>query len=166
MPKTKSLPGSLQNRRPRFEQNRKLPVKLHISASIFCDFFRKETCVFPSGGVKLALRKEKTFSSGKRLRFPEYDKKENTIMSNSNNNQINIPQAREAMDRFKMQAAQEVGVNLTNGYNGHLTSREAGSVGGQMVKNMCPGRTKKYEREIRTAMGHLQTVEYIAAIFV
>ena len=87
-------------------------------------------------------------------------------MSNSNNNQINIPQAREAMDRFKMQAAQEVGVNLTNGYNGHLTSREAGSVGGQMVKKMCPGRTKKYERENRIAMGHLQTVEYIAAISV
>ena len=50
-------------------------------------------------------------------------------MSNSNNNQLNIPQAREAMDRFKMQAAQEVGVNLTNGYNGHLTSREAGDLG-------------------------------------
>ena len=64
------------------------------------------------------------------------DKKERFTMSNSNNNQINIPQAREAMDRFKMQAAQEVGVNLTNGYNGHLTSREAGSVGGQMVKKM------------------------------
>ena len=63
-------------------------------------------------------------------------KKERTIMSNNNNNQINIPQAREAMDRFKMQAASEVGVNLTNGYNGHLTSREAGSVGGQMVKKM------------------------------
>jgi small acid-soluble spore protein D (minor alpha/beta-type SASP) len=62
--------------------------------------------------------------------------KERRIMSNSNNNQINVPQAREAMDRFKMQAAQEVGVNLTNGYNGHLTSREAGSVGGQMVKKM------------------------------
>ena len=42
------------------------------------------------------------------------------------NNQINVPQAREAMDKFKMQAASEVGVNLTNGYNGHLTSREAG----------------------------------------
>ncbi len=87
-------------------------------------------------------------------------------MSNSNNNQINIPQAREAMDRFKMQAAQEVGVNLTNGYNGHLTSREAGSVGGQMVKKMCPGRTAKYERQSRTAMGHTQTVEYIATITV
>jgi small acid-soluble spore protein D (minor alpha/beta-type SASP) len=62
--------------------------------------------------------------------------KERRIMSNSNNNQINVPQAREAMDKFKMQAAQEVGVNLQSGYNGHLTSREAGSVGGQMVKKM------------------------------
>ena len=52
------------------------------------------------------------------------------------NNQINIPQAREAMDKFKMEAAAEVGVNLKEGYNGDLTSREAGSVGGQMVKKM------------------------------
>jgi len=85
-------------------------------------------------------------------------------MSNSNNNQINIPQAREAMDRFKMQAAQEVGVNLTNGYNGHLTSREAGSVGGQMVKKMCPKRTVKYDRHNRIATGHVQTVQYIATL--
>ena len=85
-------------------------------------------------------------------------------MSNSNNNQINIPQAREAMDRFKMQAAQEVGVNLTNGYNGHLTSREAGSVGGQMVKKMCPVRHMKFERNNRTAVGYVQTMEYIADI--
>ena len=63
-------------------------------------------------------------------------KKEKEVFDMKNNNQINVPQAREAMDRFKMQAAQEVGVNLTNGYNGHLTSREAGSVGGQMVKKM------------------------------
>ena len=56
----------------------------------------------------------------------------------SNNNQLNIPNAREAMDKFKMQAASEVGVNLKQGYNGDLTSREAGSVGGQMVKNICP----------------------------
>ena len=85
-------------------------------------------------------------------------------MSNSNNNQLNIPQAREAMDKFKMQAAQEVGVNLTNGYNGHLTSREAGSVGGQMVKNVCPGRTQKFERISRISTGYVQRVEYIAAI--
>ena len=81
-----------------------------------------------------------------------------------NNNQINVPQAREAMDRFKMQAASEVGVNLTNGYNGHLTSREAGSVGGQMVKKMCHMRNMKFERNNRIAMGHVRQVEYIAAI--
>ncbi len=57
-------------------------------------------------------------------------------MSSKNSNQLNIPQAREAMDKFKMQSAQEVGVDLKQGYNGHLTSREAGSVGGQMVKKM------------------------------
>ena len=81
-----------------------------------------------------------------------------------NNNQINVPQAREAMDRFKMQAASEVGVNLTNGYNGHLTSREAGSVGGQMVKNNCPIRTLTFTRHNRIAPNHTQTVQYIAAI--
>ena len=85
-------------------------------------------------------------------------------MSNSNNNQINIPQAREVMDRFKMQAAQEVCVNLANGYNGHLTSREAGSVGGQMVKRTCPVRTVRFDRHNRIAIGHTQTVQYIAAI--
>ena len=57
-------------------------------------------------------------------------------MTNRNSSNINIPEAREAMDKFKMEAANEVGVNLKQGYNGHLTSREAGSVGGQMVKKM------------------------------
>ena len=56
-------------------------------------------------------------------------------MSN-NSNRINVPQAKQAMEQFKMQAANEVGVNLKNGYTGDLTSREAGSVGGQMVKKM------------------------------
>ena len=84
-------------------------------------------------------------------------------MSN-NSNKINVPQAKQAMEQFKMQAAQEVGVNLTNGYNGHLTSREAGSVGGQMVKKKCPVRTVRYDRHNRIALGHVQTVQYIAAI--
>ena len=53
-----------------------------------------------------------------------------------NNNRIVVPEAREALDRFKMEAAQEGGVNLKKCYNGDLTSREAGSVGGQMVKKM------------------------------
>ena len=53
-------------------------------------------------------------------------------------NKIVVPQAREALDRFKMEAANEVGVNLKQGYNGDLTSKQAGSVGGQMVKKVCP----------------------------
>ena len=84
----------------------------------------------------------------------------------SNNNKLNVPQAKQAMEQFKMQAASEVGVNLQNGYNGNLTSREAGSVGGQMVKKMSPIRSAKYDRHNRTAMGHIQTVQYIAAITV
>ena len=55
---------------------------------------------------------------------------------------LNIPEARAAMDKFKMEAASEVGVNLKNGYNGDLTSREAGSVGGQMVKKMIESYEK------------------------
>ena len=47
-----------------------------------------------------------------------------------------VPEAKEAMNRFKMESASEVGVNLKQGYNGDLTSRQAGSIGGQMVKKM------------------------------
>ncbi len=65
-------------------------------------------------------------------------------MSNTNNNKIVVPEAKAAMEQFKMQAANEVGVNLQKGYNGNLTSREAGSVGGQMVKKMI----EKYENEL------------------
>lgn len=87
-------------------------------------------------------------------------------MSTNKSNHLVNPQAREAMDRFKMEAASQVGVNLTNGYNGELTSRQAGSIGGQMVKKNCPVRTMKFDRHIRIAMGHTQTVRYIAAITV
>jgi len=64
--------------------------------------------------------------------------KEKCIMTNNKNssNQMVVPEARAAMDRFKMEAAAEVGVNLKEGYNGELTSRQAGSIGGQMVKKM------------------------------
>ena len=66
-------------------------------------------------------------------------------MSTKNSNKLNVPQARAAMDKFKMEAANEVGVNLKEGYNGDLTSREAGSVGGQMVKKMI----EAYENSIK-----------------
>ena len=65
--------------------------------------------------------------------------------NNSNSNRLVVPEAQEAMNKFKMEAANEVGVNLKEGYNGHLTSRAAGSVGGQMVKKMI----EAYENSIK-----------------
>ena len=88
-------------------------------------------------------------------------------MSNNSSNKLNVPQAKQGMEQFKMQAANEVGVNLKNGYNGDLTSREAGDLGkALMVKKMCPMRSAKYGRQSRTAVGHCQRVEYIAAVTV
>ena len=87
-------------------------------------------------------------------------------MSSKNTNKLNVPEARAAMDKFKMEAASEVGVNLKEGYNGDLTSREAGSVGGQMVKKMKSVRRANYTRADRTAIVHKVEVRYIAAITV
>ena len=61
-------------------------------------------------------------------------------------NKTLVPEAKEAMERFKMEAANEVGVNLKQGYNGDITARQAGSVGGQMVKKMI----ESYENSIKT----------------
>ena len=61
-------------------------------------------------------------------------------------NKVNVPEARAALDKFKMEAANEVGVTLKQGYNGDITSRQAGSVGGQMVKKMV----ESYENTIKT----------------
>ncbi|MBQ8249120.1 MAG: alpha/beta-type small acid-soluble spore protein [Clostridia bacterium] len=60
-------------------------------------------------------------------------------------NKIVVPEAKEALEQFKMEAASEVGVNLKQGYNGELTSRQAGSIGGQMVKKMI----EKYENDLK-----------------
>ncbi len=83
-----------------------------------------------------------------------------------NSNQLVNPNARDAMNRFKMEAATEVGVNLKQGYNGDLTSKQAGSVGGQMVKNICPIRTVKFRRNDRNAVGHEAEIKYIAILVI
>ena len=62
------------------------------------------------------------------------------------------------------ETSREMGVNLKQGYNGDLTSREAGSVGGQMVKKMWPVRSANYPRPTRTAIGHEVNVRYIASV--
>ena len=90
------------------------------------------------------------------------------MSSNSNGNgrnKIMVPNAREAMNKFKMEAANEVGVDLKQGYNGELTSKQAGSVGGQMVKKMYPVRLASYTRNSRTAVGHQVSVSYISGFF-
>ena len=67
-------------------------------------------------------------------------------MSNANrSNKLVVPEAREAMEKFKMEAANEMGVNLKQGYNGDITARQAGSIGGQMVKKMI----ESYEKGLK-----------------
>ena len=70
--------------------------------------------------------------------------------SSSGSNRIMVPEARAAMDKFKMEAASEVGVNLKKGYNGSLTSREAGSIGGQMAMTMIQSYENKLTNSVST----------------
>lgn len=70
-------------------------------------------------------------------------------------------QGRETLEKFKMEAANEVGVSLRNGYNGDLTSREAGSIGGQMVNIMTPEQQWCFTRNNVRKMGHSQEVVFI-----
>ena len=71
-----------------------------------------------------------------------------------------VPEAREGLNRFKMEAANEVGVTLKQGYNGDLTSKPAGSVGGQMVKKIFPQRTTSFIRKNRRVVNHQTQVAY------
>lgn len=71
--------------------------------------------------------------------FADYEKRGVFTMAST------VPEAKEALNRFKMEAASEVGVNLKQGYNGDLTAKQAGSVGGQMVKKMI----KAYEESMK-----------------
>lgn len=66
-----------------------------------------------------------------------------TLMASRSSNRTEIPEAKEAMDRFKMEVASELGVPLSNGYNGNLTSAQNGSVGGHMVKKMIEAQERQ-----------------------
>lgn len=65
------------------------------------------------------------------------------MSNNSSSNRAVVPEAKEALDRFKMEVANEIGVPLTNGYNGNLTSYQNGSVGGYMVKKMIEAQERQ-----------------------
>ena len=82
--------------------------------------------------------------------------------SSSRSGRTVVPEAKGALNQMKYEIASELGINLKQGYNGDLTSRQAGSVGGQMVKKMCPVHTSSFARECRTAVGHCVSVQYIA----
>ena len=77
-----------------------------------------------------------------------------------------VPEAKVALDQFKMEAASEVGVNLTNGYNGDLTSRQAGSVGGQMVNVMWHVRQTDFMRSSWRERGQVERITYQYALAV
>ena len=74
--------------------------------------------------------------------------------------------AKKALEQFKNEAANEVGVTLNNGYNGDLTSRQAGSIGGQMVNIVTPVRNTTFERVNRIVNGHKTTVKYTYVVTV
>ena len=65
-----------------------------------------------------------------------------------------------AMEQFKMEAAREMGVDLEKNYNGDITAKQAGSIGGQMVNNICPVRTVFFTRNNRTLDGHVHKIGY------
>ena len=78
----------------------------------------------------------------------------------ANRSNIAVPEAKEALERFKMEAASEVGVNLKQGYNGDLTSKQAGSIGGQMVNVMCPVRLIEFTRANWHNKGQIERITY------
>ena len=86
----------------------------------------------------------------------------------SNSNQINVPEAREAMRNMKHEVANELGITLNQGYNGNISAKDAGHIGGNMVKNMLPVRTLEHrlQRPNRFIGKERVTVEYRARVVV
>lgn len=80
--------------------------------------------------------------------------------SSKTGNKVNVPEAKGAMNRFKYEVANEIGVPLKEGYNGDLTSAQNGYVGGYMVKNIYPERNKEFLRNLRSCDGHTYAVTY------
>lgn len=80
--------------------------------------------------------------------------------SNSTGNKVNVPEAKAAMEQFKYEVANEIGVPLKKGYNGDLTSAQNGYVGGYMVKDIYPERNREYLRNLRSCQGHAYAVTY------
>jgi hypothetical protein len=90
----------------------------------------------------------------------------NNMSSNSSSNKVNVPEAKDAMNKFKYEVANEIGVPLKQGYNGDLTSAQNGYVGGYMVKKILTGQRKKFTRNEGYVNGTVFTVNYNCSICV
>ena len=86
------------------------------------------------------------------------------MSNNSNNNGVMTEKGREALERFKMESANELGIDLKKGYNGDLTSRQAGSIGGSMVNMMCPEQQWKFTRNSMRSMEHKIELTYLMQV--
>lgn len=80
-------------------------------------------------------------------------KEEKRMTNNSSSNRVEVPEAKGALDRFKFEVANEIGVDLKEGYNGHLTTAQAGSVGGEMVRKMIRRQEEQMSRQDQGQMG-------------
>ena len=90
----------------------------------------------------------------------------NSSSSGSNSNRANVPEARAALDNMKFEIASELGINLKQGYNGDLPSRQAGYIGGYMVKNVWPTRIRIFDFGHRIVDGHRGAVTYRVRLIV
>lgn len=90
------------------------------------------------------------------------------MANNSSNNQINVPEAREAMRNMKHEVANELGITLNQGYNGNISAKDAGHIGGNMVKNMLPVRTREHRLRVdgRFVGRRLTAVQYRARLVI
>ncbi|MBE7022692.1 MAG: alpha/beta-type small acid-soluble spore protein [Ruminococcaceae bacterium] len=81
-----------------------------------------------------------------------------------NSNKKVVPEAKAALDKFKMEVANEVGVNLKEGYNGDITAKQAGSIGGMMVNLMTPQQQWKFQRTNRNVNGHMMDINFTMVV--
>lgn len=87
-------------------------------------------------------------------------------MSSRNSNRINVPEARKAMSNMKQEVANELGITLNEGYNGNLSSKDAGHIGGNMVKNVLPVRTTEHRHDKRFLGKTMTTITYKANLLI
>lgn len=90
----------------------------------------------------------------------------NQNSSSSKSNTINVPEARAAMDNMKFEIASELGINLKPGYNGDLPSRQAGYIGGYMVKNVWPVRSRSFAFGHRILEGKMGEAKYTVQVII